>query len=138
MRIKFSVDRFDDKRVLVYPSNGFKPTFINTLKSFANKEKFFDVEIATLDDDRIGVVCKPTSFFKFIQWNRTSRQVPVMPGLEWAFLEQCSKVLKEGMEHTEYKEPLSKKEKEIRKRVKEEVDKLPDNKDEDKTWEKQK
>lgn len=144
MRKKLNIQKFDEKRVLIYTSDGLGVGAINVINKIAKKESFHDMYFATLDDNRVGVVCKPPTWVKIMRWNKQNMGIEYPEDLEINFLRMCAVVLKGEEETQQYVEQLTKEEQEGKKVLKEAVDIIDkENKEsgideqrdkEDKTW----
>jgi hypothetical protein len=145
VRYKLTVQPFDSTRVLIYDSYGLDPDTINQMNEMLKTENPKTSYFATLDDDRVGIVCKPKTFLKLMGWRnkKYGKKFPV--NLKQEFLKACEEVMQEGKEVVQYKEDLTKNEKEIKDKLKKDVveireqekksglDKIKEA--EDKTWE---
>lgn len=135
---RLSIQPVDEHRVLVYDSNGLDPDTINQINDLCIKEEWRDVYFATLDDDRVGIVCKPTTFVKIMGWRNKKYGKKYPLNLKKDFMKAANEALRNGRKLYEYKEDLTKDEEEIKKYVEEEIHNNKDKKlgDGEDTWKK--
>jgi len=120
-RFKMTIEPYSEGRVLVYDSDGLAPDVINQINDLCLKEEWRDVYFATLDDGRVGLVCKPTIFVKLMGWRnkKYGKKYPV--NLKKEFMRAANEALRHGKKIEEYKEELTKDEKELEKHLEEAV-----------------
>lgn len=134
-RYKISIQPVDEQRVLVYDSKGLDPDMINKINDLCMKEEWRDVYFATLDDDRVGIVCKPTTFVQLMNWRNKKYGKKFPMNLKKEFMKAANEALKHGRQLYQYKEDLTKEETELKKALEDEAMKGIDTSiDDDTTW----
>lgn len=140
MRLKVDIQKYDDERVLILFRDGLGEVYINAINDLASKEEWRDVAFATLDDDRIALVCRPVTGAKIFDWDARKNKVKYPEKFVNDFLRKAHQALHED-DLQLYTESLNKDEEELKKVFLEEALKSREKKDkkqdekEDKSWE---
>jgi hypothetical protein len=137
MRLKVDIQPFDRHRIIFWGTKGLSEKYINAINNLAQKEEWHDVLFATLDDNRVALVCKPATGAKIIRWDRNKNKQKYPEGFEEDFLREANQALYSN-DIRLYVEKLTRDEEELKKQLYEEVGKIRGKEinDEDKTWEK--
>lgn len=136
MRLKIDIQKYDDERVILYGSEGFSDDYINAINDLAMKEEWRDILFATLDDDRVALVCKPVTGAKIFKWDMKKNKVKYPEAMIDDFLKNANEALYSG-DLKLYVDNLTKDEEELKKMLMEEALKSREveKEDDDKTWE---
>lgn len=125
MRYKLFIQPYDDDRVLIYNTKGLSDEYINALNDFCLKNEIRDLEFATLDDNRVGVVAKPKTWLDVMSWNEKKHGKDYPADLKSAFINKCKQAMREG-KHQKFIEELTLGEKDLKEYIKEQVDVIDD------------
>ncbi len=140
MRLKIDIQKHDDWRVLILLRDGLKEAYINAINDLAMKEEWIDVAFATLDDNRVALVCLPATGAKIFDWDMKKNKIKYPENFIKDFLQKANQAL-HGGDLQLYMEGLSKDEEELKKALLEEALKFRRDREtkeddkEDKTWE---
>ncbi len=140
MRLKVDIQRFDEDRIIFWFSKGFNDSYINAINDLAMKEEWSDVLFATLDDDRVALVCRPVTAAKIFDWDTKKNKVKYPEDFKEQFLREANQAMY-GDDIRLYVEKLTKDEEELKKALLEEALEFRQNREdkeddkEDLTWE---